>query len=45
MATVEKGSLPDEIVEIINDAWEISKMDAPEYFTYYVPKSKNTKEV
>lgn len=38
MATVEKGFLPDEIVEIINDAWEISKMDAPEYFTYYVPK-------
>lgn len=38
LAAVEKGPLPDEIVKTINGAWEISKIDAPEYFTYYVPK-------
>lgn len=38
IVTVEKGPLPDEIVNMINDAWAISKVDAPEYFTYYVPK-------
>jgi len=38
METVEKGSLPKELVKIINDAWEVSRIDAPEYFTYYMPK-------
>lgn len=36
IATIEKGVLPDKLVSIINNAWKISKVDAPEYFKYYV---------
>jgi aflatoxin B1 aldehyde reductase len=32
---VEKGSLPNEIVEAFEKAWAISKADSPEYFTLY----------
>ncbi|MDO4563326.1 MAG: aldo/keto reductase [Clostridia bacterium] len=35
--TVDKGALCGEIVQTINNAWEISKVDAPEYFTFYAP--------
>lgn len=38
METVQKGPLPEKLVEVINEAWNISKPDAPEYFTYYTPK-------
>ena len=34
---VSKQSLPDEIAQAIEDAWTVSKADAPEYFTFYVP--------
>lgn len=34
---INKGRLPERIVNIINDAWNISKTDAPEYFTFYKP--------
>jgi len=34
---VNKGGLPDEVVEAIEDAWSISKVDAPEYFTFFKP--------
>ncbi|MDE5803270.1 MAG: aldo/keto reductase [Lachnospiraceae bacterium] len=32
-----KGRLPDDLVNVIERAWEISRSDAPEYFTYYMP--------
>lgn len=35
---VQKGMLPDDVVTAINNAWEISRADAPEYFTFYKPK-------
>jgi aflatoxin B1 aldehyde reductase len=38
---VNKGRLPDNVVKAIEDAWTISKVDAPEYFTFY--KSEQTK--
>lgn len=38
ISTISKGKLPEDIVKVINDAWEVSKVDAPEYFKYYVPK-------
>ena len=34
---VNKGCLPDDVVKAIEDAWTISKADAPEYFTIYKP--------
>jgi aflatoxin B1 aldehyde reductase len=34
---VNKGRLPDNVVKAIEDAWTISKVDAPEYFTFYKP--------
>jgi aflatoxin B1 aldehyde reductase len=34
---VNKGGLPDNVVKAIEDAWTISKVDAPEYFTFYKP--------
>ncbi len=36
--TVRQGPLPEKLVEVINDAWRVSKPDAPEYFTFYSPK-------
>lgn len=38
MAALEKGKLPDEIVQAVWEAWEISRADAPEYFKYYIPE-------
>lgn len=35
LAAVDKGPLPDEIAEAFEKAWMISKVDAPEYFTFY----------
>jgi aflatoxin B1 aldehyde reductase len=34
---VNKGGLPDDVVKAIEDAWTVSKADAPEYFTIYKP--------
>ncbi len=34
---INKGSLPNDIVKTVEDAWTVSKVDAPEYFTYYNP--------
>lgn len=38
MAAIQKGTLPEEIVSVIESAWKICKADAPEYFKYYEPK-------
>lgn len=35
---VNKGKLPEDIVNVIEDAWNVSKVDAPEYFRFYKPK-------
>lgn len=37
MDAVKKGPLPDEICKVMDEAWEISKVDAPEYFKFYTP--------
>lgn len=34
---INKGSLPDDVVKAIEYAWIVSKVDAPEYFTFYKP--------
>jgi aflatoxin B1 aldehyde reductase len=34
---VNRGSLPDEVVRAIEDAWTVCKADAPEYFTFFKP--------
>ena len=34
---VNRGVLPDDIVKAIEGAWVVSKVDAPEYFTFYKP--------
>lgn len=31
----DQGELPEVVVRVMNDAWEICKADAPEYFTFY----------
>lgn len=36
METLQKGELPEEIVEAISNAWEVCRGDAPEYFKYYI---------
>ena len=38
MKTLSQGELPGEIINAIEEAWEICRVDAPEYFKYYVPK-------
>lgn len=38
MQAAAGGELPDDVVEAVNHAWEISRVDAPEYFKYYEPK-------
>lgn len=35
MATIKKGPLNDDMIDVINQAWEISRKDAPEYFRFY----------
>lgn len=37
MTTIQQGELPEGLVKVINDAWDVCKADAPEYFKYYVP--------
>ncbi|MDD4513874.1 MAG: aldo/keto reductase [Eubacteriales bacterium] len=39
IAAVQRGALPDDVVSAINDAWEKSRADAPEYFTFYKSKA------
>lgn len=34
---INRGSLPDDVVKAIEDAWTVSKVDAPEYFKFYEP--------
>ena len=38
METLQKGELPEEITAAIDEAWEVCRLDAPEYFKFYVPK-------
>lgn len=38
METLQKGVLPEEIVAVIEAAWDVCKADAPEYFKFYEPK-------
>lgn len=33
--TVKKGKLPDDLVGVMEEAWQLCKADAPEYFRYY----------
>lgn len=35
---VNQGALPDEVVKAIEDAWTVSRVDAPEYFRFYDPE-------
>lgn len=35
---VNKGKLSEDLVNIIEDVWNICKVDAPEYFRFYKPK-------
>jgi aflatoxin B1 aldehyde reductase len=35
IVAVENGALSDDIVESFSTAWEISKADSPECFTFY----------
>jgi aflatoxin B1 aldehyde reductase len=36
LSAVEKGKLPESVVNIINDVWETAKPESPEYFQYYI---------
>lgn len=38
ICTVKTGPLPAELISEINNAWQISRADAPEYFSYYSPQ-------
>lgn len=38
MNTLRTDILPEEIVLAIDNAWNVSKCDAPEYFTFYKPE-------
>lgn len=38
METVKAGPLPDEVVQAMEEAWNITKGDCPEYFTLYKGK-------
>lgn len=40
METMGKGKLPEDLVNVIEEAWEVCRTDAPEYFKYYEPKNK-----
>ena len=43
---VNRGVLPDDIVKAIEGAWVASKVDAPEYFTFYKPmQTSNRRDV
>lgn len=35
-----KESLPKEVVKVMDEAWEATKKDSPEYFRYYIPNNK-----
>lgn len=35
LVAIEKGPLPDELVEAFDKAWSVCKADSPEYFTLY----------
>lgn len=37
LETIEKGELPESIVDAFNEAWEIVKADSPEYYRF-IPK-------
>lgn len=34
---LKNGFLPEDIVSVINNAWNLTKSDAPEYFSFYKP--------
>ena len=36
--TLNQGELPKKVVTAIEDAWDVCRADAPEYFKYYSPK-------
>lgn len=40
MDAAEKGELPEEILKAMSSAWEVSRLDAPEYFRFYFPANK-----
>lgn len=37
LRAVKSGKLPEKLTQVFNEAWKISKADAPEYFKFYVP--------
>lgn len=36
ITAVTKGPLPYEVAKVIDESWEITKTDAPEYFSFYI---------
>lgn len=38
LVAFDKGKLPDEIREAIDECWDICRHDAPEYFKFYQPQ-------
>ena len=38
METLKGGPLPQELQDVFEEAWEITKADSREYFTFYLPK-------
>ena len=38
METLKGGPLPQELQDVFEEAWEITKADSREYFTFYQPK-------
>ncbi len=41
ISCVKGGPLPPEVVRAMEEAWMISKVDAPEYFRFYEPTGRN----
>lgn len=38
ISSIKEGPLPADIVDAFETAWEISRVDSPEYFTLYKGK-------
>ena len=39
ISSVNQGELPEEVVCAFNNAWDLCRADAPEYFRFYTPKN------
>ncbi len=38
MATIQAGPLPEDMIQVFEDAWQLAKGNSPEYFTLYKGK-------